>query len=169
MFLKLKMKALTLPLALVAFLVVSAGNPQTASAHEWTLTINGKVQKVEAKVVNFDGKNVLLQAANGVKKSFPINELTDKDLEYVKNIVVARQTAVQEQLNLKQLQQERLRNQLEYRDIWAVELYAPNGNYIVRRYLARNNLDAIYQAKRQFPNARVGVAQKIRREGSFQL
>ena len=169
MFPKLKIKTLIVLLTMFALWVAFAGNPNTASAHEWSLNVNGKVQKVKAKVVNFDGKNVLLEADNGVRKSFPINELTDEDLEYVKNIVVARQTAVQEKLNLKQLQQERLRNQLQYRDVWEVELFAPNGNYTLRRFLARSNRDAIYQAEQQFPNARIGGVRKVRREGSFQL
>ena len=169
MFGKIMIRSLILPLTLIGVLAATAAIPQAASAHEWTLTVNGKVQKVKAKIVDFDGKNVLLEADNGVKKSFPINELTDEDLEYVKNIVVTRQTAVQEQLNLKQLQQERLRNQLQYRDIWAVELYAPNGTYVIRRFLARSSRQAIYQAEQKFPNARVGGVRKIRREGSFQL
>ena len=166
---KIKIKTLVLPFTLIAFLIAMAANPQAASAHEWTLTVNGKVQKIKAKVVNFDGTNVLLEADNGVKKSFPINELTDEDLEYVKNIVVARQTAVSEQMNLKQFQQERLRNQLEYRDIWAVKLYASNGTYVIRRFLARSSREAIYRATQQFPNARIGGVRKIRREGSLQL
>ena len=169
MFPKSKTKALVLALAAIVFLVAFTGGPQTASAHEWSLKINGKVQKIKAKVVNFDGKNVVLEADNGVKKSFPINELTDEDLEYVKNIVVTRQTAVQESLNLKELQQQRLQNQLQFRDIWEVELYAPNGQYALRRFLARNNRDAVYQAQIQFPTARIGAVRKVRREGKFKL
>ena len=163
----LNIKTLILPLAIV--LLAFAGISQNASAHEWTLKVNGKEQKIEAKVVDFDGKNVLLEADNGVRKSFPINELTDDDLEYVKNIVVARQTAVQEKLNLKQLQQERLNNQLQFRDIWEVQLYALDGTYILRRFLARNNYQAEVQAKRQYPNARIGGVRKVFRREGLQL
>ena len=169
MFPKLKTKVLFLPLAIATLLVVIVGNPNPATAREWTLKIDGKVQKVEAKIVNFDGTNVLLEADNGVRKAFPITDLTDKDLAYVKNIVLTKQAKQQEKLNLKKLQQARLQNQLLFRDIWEVELYTADGRFFRRQYLARNNREAAYQARVQFPNARIGGERKIRREGSFQL
>ena len=161
MFPKLASKSLLLPVATAVLLISFAGAAATASAHEWTLKIEGKVQKVEAKIIDFDGTNVLLEASNGVRKKFPIVELDDADLEYLKNIVVTRQSAVQEKINLKQLEQERLQNQLTYRDIWEVQIYAPNGQYIRRRYLARSNQEAAYQAREDYPNARIGSERKI--------
>ena len=166
---KFKEQSLFRPGILLALLIAFVASTETASAHEWTLKVKGEVQKVEAKVVNFDGAKVLLEAKNGVQQAFPINELTDKDLEYFKNIVVARQTAVQEKLNLKTLQQERLRNQLTYRDIWEVQFYAPNGQYFRRQYLARNSQEATYQAHRDFPNARISGERKLRRDSRFGL
>ena len=150
-----------LPAALLALLVAVFCNSEIASAHEWSLVIEGKPQKVEAKIVDFDGKEVVLEAKNGVRKPFPINELTDEDLEYLKNLVVVSQSKVQEKLNLKQLQQEQLQNQLTYRDIWEVQLIAPNGQTVLRRYLARNSGDAAYQARADYPNARVGTERKL--------
>ena len=153
-----------LPAALLVLLVVLLGNTKTASAHEWTLEVEGKSQKVEAKVVDLNAKEVVLEAKNGVRKNFPINELNDEDLEYLKNIVVVSQSKKQEQLNLKQLQQERLQNQLTYRDIWEVELYAPNGQRYIRQYLARNSREAAYRAQLENPRARIGAERKVQRD-----
>ena len=123
------------PTALLVLLVAFFVSANTASAHEWTLKVEGKSQKIEAKVVDLTAKEVVLEAGNGVRKQFPINELNDEDLEYLKNIVVVSQSKVQEKLNLKQLQQEQLQNQLTYRDIWEVELTHPTGNGLYANFL----------------------------------
>ena len=40
--------------------------------------------------------------------------------------------------------------------MWELQLTAPNGNSITRRYLARSNMEASWYAVGEFPNARVG-------------
>ena len=49
--------------------------------------------------------------------------------------------------------------------MWELQLTAPNGNSITRRYLARSNMEASWYAVGEFPNARVGTARKLRRRG----
>ena len=149
-------------LLIVAAMVSVGSTTGVASAHEWTVKIEGKEQHVEAKVVNFDGQQVLLEASNGVKQSFPVDELNDSDTHYLSDIVVAKEAVAQNKTLKKELQVELNELRLGYNDVWAVQLIAPNGGTVVRNYLALNNRQAAILAHRDFPNARVGAMRKLR-------
>ena len=100
------LKSFPTTLAIAFFGVVFVFGPLSdiAQAHEWTVDVKGKKTKVEAKIIAFDGKKVQLEAENGVRKSFSIDDLNDDDLAYLKDYVVTREAAVQENLGKQQLQ-----------------------------------------------------------------
>lgn len=152
-------------IASLAMLAFFAAMSSDAYGHQWTLKLNGKQTQVEAKVVDFDGQQVLLEAKNGARKAFKINELNDTDMHYLKDLLVTRQTAVQEKMSRQKLAMQETELEMQHYDLWELQLTAPNGNSITRRYLARSNMEASWYAVGEFPNARVGTARKLRRRG----
>ena len=151
----------------LAMLVI--GFASTANAHQWTLVVNGKSMKVDAKIIDVNATKVLLENEKGMQKAFAINELNDDDMAYLKDMMVIEQTRIQKAQVAAQREATQLISSLHNNDTWELILYAPNGNYITRQYFARSSLEARDYALRDFPNARIGGARKVRvrRGGRF--
>ena len=66
-------KIITMTLAMLVI-----GLASTANAHQWTLVVNGKSMKVDAKVIDVNATRVLLENEKGIRKAFAINELNDE-------------------------------------------------------------------------------------------
>ena len=64
----------------LAMLVI--GFASTANAHQWTLVVNGKSMKVDAKIIDVNATKVLLENEKGMQKAFAINELNDEDMSF---------------------------------------------------------------------------------------
>ena len=131
----------------------------TAFGHEWT--VEGR--KVKAKAVDFNGSHVLLENKVGKQKAFAINQLNERDLQYLTNLLSIRNAEIQRQLETKQLEQQRAQLLSQFVDLWAVSMVAPNGERAWRNYFANNSLEAKQQAFREFPNVRVVGVQRVRR------
>ncbi len=150
-------KIITMTLAMLVI-----GLASTANAHQWTLVVNGKSMKVDAKVIDVNATRVLLENEKGIRKAFAINELNDEDMAYLKDMMVIKQTQIQKEQVAAQREATQLISNLHNNDTWELTLYAPNGNYVVRQYFARSNLEARHYALRDFPNARIAGARKVR-------
>lgn len=157
-----------IPMAMVmvmAMLIISLAS--NANAHEWTLDVASQSQKVEAKVADVNGTHVLLENTKGVQKAFPINELNDSDMNYLKGILAAKQVEIEKQQVKAQQEATSTNVRLQHDDIGELVLYAPNGRYITRQYSARSNIEASQYAHEEFPNARVGAVRKVHQRHGF--
>ena len=156
---------LTTRLSALALLFFFAANVSVASAHMWTVDVNNVPTLVEAKLVDFDGRQVLLEATNGVRKAVDVNDLNKDDQRYLRNFLIARQ-AVLQQTTVPQRTQGQVGAQffglpLERSDMWDLLLYAPDGTSITRRYPGRTNQEAFQLALQDFPNARIAAARRV--------
>ena len=149
-------KITTMTLAMLAI-----GFASTANAHQWTLVVNGKSMKIDAKIIDVNATKVLLENEKGLQKAFASNELNDEDLAYLKDMMVIKQTQLQQQQVDAQREATQTISKLHNYDTWELALYAPTGDYITRQYFARSNLEARNYALHDFPNARIGGARKV--------
>jgi hypothetical protein len=143
----------------ISILLIAASFAMATSAEARRWAIGDNKQLVEAKVVDFNSQQVLFRTGKQELITVQVEDLSDDDLAYLTNLAHIRQMEIARQ----QLRWQKLQNLSRYFDVWEVELIAPNGERIVRPYLARSNADAILNARSDFPVAEIGYVKKIRR------
>ena len=159
---KTRIKSLQIGVLLIVAMLVGLIS-SSAFGHEWT--IDGK--KAKAKVVDFNGTQVLLENERGKRRAFPINELNSTDLQHLTNLLSIRNAEILKKLERQQIEQQQAQLISQFVDVWSVRMVAPNGQIGWKNYFAANSLQAKQQAWQEFPNVRITGVQRLRRAGAL--
>lgn len=124
----------------MAFLLVCTVTT-TIQAQKNTWTIDG--QQFEAQLIDFNGKEVLLQDSDQQREAISLERLSKKDVAYVRSQV--------KQLKLK-LNSDRVFRGIE---IWRVDMRARSGETFYRNYSAANSDEAMEMAQNEFRGVHV--------------